>query len=129
MTRLLNVQRVVPEFELRSSRDGESLVLAGGFEGRVIEVFYEDGEFTLTFSGWHTHTDDETRVIEVARAITNDEQVVMTAYRGGVQRLSQLSPPTEDAWIEFITKPLTFDLPDRFDVRSWSGRHDRSYQP
>lgn len=128
MTHLRNIQRAVPAFELRTSAGGESLALVGGVDGRMLEVFHEDGEFTLTFSGWHSHTEEDARVIELAKAITSDEQVVMTAYRGADQRLCQLSPPNEEAWIEFITKPFAFDVPDRFEVRSWSGRHDRSYR-
>lgn len=128
MNLLLSIQQDIPALELQSSPNGERLVLLSRDRSRMIEVLLDDGEFTVSSSGWHTHTEETGRVVEIVRAIVSDDLVVMTAYRGGSLRLSQLSPPTDDAWTEFITKPFAFDAPDRFELHSWSGRLDRTYR-
>ncbi len=92
---------------------------------REITLHFDDNEFTVTFSTWHTHFDDLKEALELVDALAADQQVVFAAYVDDTWRESQVSEPSDDAWLDFVTSTWPRDPPNRFRLISWSGAVDK----
>lgn len=101
------------------------LELPGIIPNRDIALHFVDNEFTVTFSTWHTHFDDLKEAMELVDALVGDQQVVFTASVDDTWRRSQLSEPSDEAWLDFVTSAWPRDPPNRFRLISWSGVLDK----
>ena len=105
------------------------LVLDSPAPGRQLRIYFDNGEFTVSFEQWHRHSDHVDEALEVVDTIVSGIKVVVVAMSVGSdqwQGSDLVDAGDEDAWLDFITTPRPHALtPLRFIRVSWNGGDDR----